>query len=80
MRWVDGDCRIASGLVAVVWESPLYAPWAARVETNAGSTVWRGENFESEAAAKAAVCGWIDRTCTQMQNAKNAGCQPVDEE
>lgn len=84
MRWVvvaaaDGrKCRISDAMTA--WVYPYMGGWLAEVcSSDDAPLIWQQVNFESEEAAKAAVCHWIGKTMAQFSNALAAGCNAVDD-
>lgn len=78
MIWVDEECRISDGLIAAAWQPFGDSMWAADIRAG-DYCLWASAPLPTEAAAKAAVSDWIDRTITQLSNAKVAGQNYVDD-
>lgn len=85
MRWEALDCglssKVSDDLFAFIWpDAGRLGPWRASVENGSDDWVWTAAGLADEFSAKAALVDWIDRTITQLSNAKVAGRPQVDEE
>lgn len=78
MIWNNRKCQLADDIEADVWPA-ADGTWNAAVGSDDEPAIWWARGFETEAAGRLAVADWIDRTITQLSNAKVAGLNYVDD-
>lgn len=80
MKWVDGECQIASDFVAGLVEMPN-GKFSTYIEIDdaARNIFWESPDYDSEAEAKAAVAHWIGKTMAQFSNALAQGFEQPDD-